>query len=55
MVCLVQVAAEPERRLAPISPISFRPTPRWLTPPLAADGAELVGVSGYPRRMTVPM
>ena len=43
------------RRLPSISPISFRSTPGWLAPPLAADGAELVVVSGYPRRMTVPM
>jgi hypothetical protein len=79
MVCLVQVAAEPERctvrlagglttvqlderlrarasqRLPSISPIAFRSTPRWLTPPLAANGVELVGVSDYPGRMTVPM
>ncbi|HMJ81955.1 MAG TPA: hypothetical protein VK504_02240 [Vicinamibacterales bacterium] len=78
MMCLVQVAAEPERctrlagrltavqlderlracalrRLSSISPISFRSTPRWLTPPLAANGAELVGVSDYPGRMTVSM
>lgn len=79
MVCLVQVAAEPERctvrlagrltavqfderlrasasrRLPSISPTSFRSTPRWLTPPLAANGAELVGVSDYPGRITVSM
>jgi hypothetical protein len=43
------------RRLPSISPISFRSTPRWLTPPLAANGAELVGVFDYPGRMTVSM
>jgi hypothetical protein len=43
------------RQLPSISPISLRSTPRWLTPPLAANGAELVGVFDYPGRMTVSM
>jgi hypothetical protein len=43
------------RQLLSISPISLRSTPRWLTPPLAANGAELVGVFDYPGRMTVSM
>ena len=42
------------RRLPSMSPIVFRPTPRWF-PRLAASGAELVGVADYLGHTTEPM
>jgi hypothetical protein len=41
--------------MSPISLISFRSTPRWFTPRLAAGGAERVGVAEDLRHMTGPM
>ena len=43
------------RRLPSMVPLSFRSTPRWFTPGLAAGGAELVAVADYLGRMTGPM
>jgi hypothetical protein len=42
------------RRFPSMSPIVFRPTPRWF-PRLAASGAELVGVVDYLGHTTEPM
>ena len=42
------------RRLPSMSPIVFRPTPRWF-PRLAASGAELVSAADYLGRTTEPM
>jgi hypothetical protein len=43
------------RRLPWLSPLSFRSTPRWFTPRLAAGGAELVAAVAYLGHMTGPM
>ena len=43
------------RRPRSMSPIVSRSTARWLTPRLAAGGAELVGVAAYLHHITEPM